>query len=86
MLFKEYMNKKQAEELTNDVLIADVLLRLKTLETILLSKGIFTQEEYDLIKEEITVKIAKTILQNANVPGNLDELISNLQSKKPVKN
>ena len=80
------MNKKQAEELTNDVLIADALLRLKTLETILVNKGIFTQEEYDVIKTEITTKIAKVILQNANIPGNLDELISNLQGNKPDKN
>jgi hypothetical protein len=80
------MNKKQAEELTNDVLIADALLRLKILETILVNKGIFTQEEYDVIKTEITAKIAKVILQNANIPGNLDELISNLQGNKPDKN
>ncbi|CAB4197044.1 hypothetical protein UFOVP1290_564 [uncultured Caudovirales phage] len=80
------MNKKQAEELTNDILIADILLRLKTLEVILLNKGVFTQEEYDLVKNEITTKIAKTILQNTNVPGNLDELISNLQGNKLVKN
>jgi TPP-dependent pyruvate/acetoin dehydrogenase alpha subunit len=77
------MNKKQAEELTNDVLIADVLLRLKTLENLLLAKGVFTQEEYDAATAEIAAKIAKTILQRANVPGDLDELIKGLQGNKP---
>ena len=77
------MNKKQAEELTNDVLIADALLRLKTLETLLLEKGVFTKEEYDKATAEIASKIAKTILQRANVPGDLDELINSLQGNKP---
>ena len=48
------MNKTQAEQLTNDVLILDVLLRLKTLETILVSKGLITQAEYDAATEEIS--------------------------------
>ena len=77
------MNKKQAEELTNDVLIADVLLRLKTLETLLVKKGFFTQEEYDEVTSEIASKIAKSILQKANVPGDLDALIQGLQGNKP---
>lgn len=82
MLWKAYMNKKQAEELTNDVLIADALLRLKTLETILVAKGIFTLEEYNAAMNDIASKIARTILQNANVPGNIDELIRGLQGNK----
>lgn len=76
------MNKKQAEELSNDVLIADILLRLKTLETLLLSKGFFTKEEYDKATHEITSKIAKTILQKANVAGDLDSLISSFTNPK----
>lgn len=76
------MNKKQAEELTNDVLIADALLRLKTMESILISKGVFTLEEYNAAMNDIASKIAKTILQKASVPGNLDELIQGLQGSK----
>lgn len=82
VLWKAYMNKKQADELTNDVLIADALLRLKTLETLLIGKGIFTQEEFTAATNDIAAKIAKTILRNANVPGNLDELIAGLQGNK----
>ncbi len=76
------MNKKQAEELTNDVLIADALLRLTTLENLLIKKGIFTKEEFDTATAEIASKIAKSILQKANVPGDLDELIKGLQGNK----
>ena len=77
------MTKKQAEELTNDVLIADALLRIKTLETLLLEKGVFTKEEYDKVSSEIATKIAKTILQRANVHGDLDAMIKALQGNKP---
>ena len=76
------MNKKQAEELTNDVLITDALLRLRTLETLLISKGLFTQEEFNDTMNDIASKIAKTILQRASVPGNLDELIAGLRGNK----
>lgn len=76
------MNKKQAEEFTNDILIADALLRLRTLESLLVSKGVFTIEEFNVAMNDISAKIAKTILQRANVPGNLDELISGLQKNK----
>ena len=73
------MNKKEAEGLTNDILIADALLRVKTLETILISKGIFSAEEYQEKMNAVTKIIAKSILQKAHVPGDLDELIKNLQ-------
>lgn len=76
------MNKKQAEDLTNDMMIVDALLRLKTLENILLSKGIITQQEYEQVLSEIANKIAKSILQKASVPGNLDNLINELQGNK----
>jgi hypothetical protein len=76
------MNKKQAEDFTNDVLIADALLRLKTMESLLITKGIFTQEEFDKTMNDIASKIAKTILQRANVPGDLDALITSLQGNK----
>jgi hypothetical protein len=81
------MNKTQAEQLTNDVLILDVLLRLKTLETLLVSKGLVTQEEYDAATQEISSKIMRTILERSNVPGDLDVLIKDLQAKsKPTGN
>ena len=79
------MNKKEAEELTNDILIADALLRIRTLETILIAKGVFSAEEFQEEMNVITKIIAKSILQKAKVPGDLDELIKNLQEFSPKK-
>lgn len=72
------MSKKQAEELSNDVLIADALLRLSTLENLLVNKGIFTREEFDRATAEAASNLAKVILQRANVPGDIDALVRNL--------
>lgn len=60
------MNKKQAEELTNDVLIADALVRLKTLETLLISKGIFSEEEFKSQMATTTQFIMDSILNKVN--------------------
>lgn len=80
------MNKTDAKELTNDVLIADALLRLRTLEVLLIAKGVFTQEEFAQEMDTIASQIAKSILQKAKVPGNLDELIKNLSTSKKDNN
>lgn len=76
------MNKKEAEELTNEVLLTDALLKLKTLEILLVSKGVFTQEEFDKEMNVAVKSIAKSILQKANVPGDLDEIIKASFDKK----
>lgn len=86
MLWEKRMNKNEAKELTNDVLIADALLRLRTLEVLLINKGIFTQEEFTHEMSTIANQIAKSILQKAQVPGDLDELIKNLGSTKKDNN
>jgi len=75
------MNKKESEQLTNDLLIADALLRLKAIENLLVAKGIFTSEELSDEMLSVTRQIAKSLLEKANVAGNLDELIASLQSK-----
>jgi rfaE bifunctional protein kinase chain/domain len=74
-------NKKEADEITNDMLIADALLRLKAIENILIAKGIFTMEEYSQEMEIIAKQIAKSLLQKAQIPGDLDELIKSLQAE-----
>ncbi len=72
------MDKNDAKGLTSDVLIADALLQLRALEKILIDKGVFTQEEFAREMEAITKQITKSILQKANVQGDLDEIISSL--------
>lgn len=82
------MSKKQDDDLASDMTIADILLRLKTLENLLISKKVFTLDEFIQEMNEISSKVAKAILQKANIPGDLDELIKNLQndSKKDSNN
>lgn len=74
------MEKKQAESLTNDIVITDILIRLKTLEALLIKKGVFSQEEFDEQNSIIAKKIVKSILKQANVVGNLDEYIEKMMS------
>ena len=79
------MNKKQADDLTNDMLITDIMLRLTTLEKLLIAKGVFTQEEFENEMSTIAAHVAKIVLQKSKVPGDLDELIKNLSgTKKPI--
>lgn len=81
------MNKKESEELTNSLLIADTLLRLRTIEKLLISKGVFTQEEFNQEMDTLAKQIAKSILEKANVKGDIDEMIKSLKdaSFKPPK-
>ncbi len=55
------MNDKKPE-ITNDVLMADIMLRLTTIEKLLLDKGIFTQEEFFQTMEDIAKKVSKVIM------------------------
>jgi len=74
--------KEQPNELSNEMMMADALLRLRAIENLLMAKGIFTKEEFSQEMSTIATQIAKTILQKANVPGDLDELIKSLQEPK----
>lgn len=73
------MNKKEAEAVSNELMVADALLRLRAVENLLIAKGIFTKDEYLKEMESVTRQIARTLLENANVSGNLDELINSLK-------
>lgn len=73
------MDKQHAQELTNDILIADALIRLKTFETLLIAKGIFTEAEFKNQMKDIAELISLTILQRASVPGDLNKIIQDLK-------
>lgn len=67
-------------ELTNDILIADALVRLKALENILVGKGILTIEEFNKEMEDVANKIAKSILQKSNVSSEeIDNIINSFK-------
>jgi hypothetical protein len=71
------MDKKQ-ETISTDSLAADALVRIKTVENMLIAKGIFTREEYNTEMKEVVRTIAKNILVKANVSGNLDEMVDKM--------
>jgi hypothetical protein len=64
------MNKKDAQAITNDIIIADALVRVKTLENLLIAKGLFTREEYNQEMEKVTQIISKSILEKAGIDAN----------------
>jgi hypothetical protein len=63
-----------------DIQITDLLLRVKTIEKLMIDKGIFTPQEYHDQMQEVTKIIARAILEKAQVPGDLDEIIKILQA------
>lgn len=79
------MDKKEAEGLTNDILIADALLQLRSLENLLIAKGVFTSEEFQAEMKSVTRVITKSILKSAHVPGDLDQVIDGLEEAN-IKN
>lgn len=77
---------KKENDITNDVLIADALLRIKTIENLLISKGVFTKDEFQDELEAVAKKIAKSLLQKAGIPGEIDDLLRALGQKPKAGN
>jgi 16S rRNA C1402 (ribose-2'-O) methylase RsmI len=77
-------------ELTTDVLLADIMLRLTAMEKLLIEKKSFTQEELSKATEEIAQRVAKVVLEKAHAAKNMGELVSSLEThnkdKKDLKN
>ncbi len=76
------------KETTIDVLVADAVLRIQSMQNILVRKGYFTNEEFSAEIKEVSNNILKAILQKAQVPGDLDELLKTLSfvGKKTMDN
>ena len=69
-------------ELTTDILLADILLRLTVLEKMLFDKKVLIQEEYVKELEEIAIRASKAILKKVENSKNVKEFIASLDSKK----
>lgn len=61
------MDKEQAQQLTNDVLIADALLRIRVLELLLVSKGIVSEAELQQMIHDLSERVTAAILQKSNI-------------------
>ena len=73
--------KKTNENMEKEIAITDILLRLTTLEHLLISKGVITPDEFYKSMDQLSRKIAKNLLESAKVSGNLDEIIDSLGKK-----
>lgn len=57
--------KFESKEITTDVLLADIMLRLTAIEKLLITKGVFTDQEFRQTMNDIAQKVTKTILDKA---------------------
>lgn len=73
-------NKKNQLDITNDILIANMMLRITAMEKLLINKAIFTQEELLKITDYFSQKVANMVLEKAKTSNTLEELISSLES------
>ena len=82
------MSDNKKNELTTDVLLADIMLRLTAVEKLLIEKKVFTQEELSKTTDEIAQRVAKVVLEKAQAAKNLGELVTSIEShnKKDLKN
>jgi hypothetical protein len=74
-------------ELTNDMLIADLLMRVKCIENLLIAKGVFSKEELLAEMEVVAKQIAKSVLEKAGVSNeNVENLLQVFSQNKPTGN
>lgn len=83
-------DKNDKKELTSDIMMADIMLRVTAIEKLLIEKGVFTQDELNSTTEEIAKRVAKVVLEKAQASKSLEEFISDLETsakeKKEFKN
>lgn len=83
-------DEKKKTPITNDILIADIMLRVTSMEKLLIEKGVFTLEELTATTEGIAKSVAKIVLEKAQSSKSVDEFISELKGtnkdKKDLKN
>jgi hypothetical protein len=78
--------KKLDPNFEREILITDILLRLNTLEQILIDKGLVNVDEFHSMMDNISKKVAKSLLQSANVQGDLDSIVESLGKDKKTEN
>ena len=75
------------QDITTDMLMADVMLRITAMEKILIDKGIFTVEELQASTKEIAERVTKVVMEKAASSKNIEDFISKLEiPKKDMKN
>ena len=78
--------KKKTPVITNDILIADIMLRVTAMEKLFIDKGIFTIAELTSTTEEIARNVAKVVLEKAQSSKSVDEFVAELKSLNKKSN
>lgn len=73
------MTNNKKPDITNDVLIADIMLRIAAIEKIIIEKGVCTQDELTAATEEIAKRVAKVVLEKAQAAKKIEELTASLE-------
>jgi len=77
--------KSSKSELTSEILIADIMLRITAMEKLLLEKNLFTKEELLATTQDIAKSVAKVILEKAQSSKDIDDFIHSLEKVQPPK-
>lgn len=72
--------KDDKNELTSNIMMADIMLRITAMEKLLIEKGVFTQTELSSTTEEIAKRVAKVVLERAQASKNLKEFVADLEN------
>lgn len=62
------------KENTSELLIAEILMKMRAIESVLISKGIITKEEYFAEFDRIGKDFTKAFLKAAKVDGDLEDI------------
>lgn len=68
-------------EMTNDVLLAEALIRISVLESILITAGITTAAEIDTLISILTERVSKLILSKIQSSSDLNSFMDALTKK-----
>ena len=76
------------KEITSELLITDIMLRVTALEQLLIEKNLLTKEEIIATTENIAKKVARIVLEKAQSSKDIEDFISKLEGtdKKEVQN
>lgn len=77
------MNNK--ENIDVDILIADLMIRISTVEKLLISKNIISQEEYSSELESLAKSVSEMVLKTAEKSSNLEDFIKQMEDHKSDK-
>ena len=75
------VDMKMPETIGTDLLLTDALIRIKSMEVLLIAKGIVTAEELNAEIRKFAEQIGKAMLQKANVTGDLDAIIKGISDR-----